>query len=140
MALFRCVSILNFLLKRHRLGYYLKIKNKKHKTAPFYTRFSDMPNYKFTLFSLITLNSLSLTLTSPVALPHASQQQLTASPRQTTVSHQPLSSLLDMHHWVGFILYMILLVWLFETLSSLKMVVWNKAGFLLALLLIFVNL
>ena len=31
--------------------------------TPFYARFLDFPKYKFTLFSLKTLNSLSLSLT-----------------------------------------------------------------------------
>ena len=32
--------------------------------APFDSRFLDFPNYKYTLFSLIRLNSLSLALAS----------------------------------------------------------------------------
>ena len=41
-----------------------KTQNTKHKMAPFYARFSYFPKYKFTLFSLISLNSLSLSLSS----------------------------------------------------------------------------
>ena len=60
------VSFFNFffLLKHCRIGIIIikTKKNTKHKMAPFYARFSDFPKYKFTLFSLISLKSLSLTL------------------------------------------------------------------------------
>ena len=64
------------LLKCLCIGYYYKIKKKKRKKkgkmTPFYARFLDFPKYKFTLFSLKTLNSLSLSLSHsrrPNALP-----------------------------------------------------------------------